>query len=633
LTATLDDYEPIKQEIQVRKGMTPEIRLQLKPIQDIAALSVRGEPAGAELLLDGKPPQTPPNTFTHIPFGAHQLTATLSEYEPIKEEIQVHKGMTPEIHLQLKPLQEIAALSVRSEPASAELLLDGKPPQTPPNTFTHIPFGAHQLTATLDDYEPIKQEIQVRKGMAPEIHLQLKPIQDIAALSVRSEPAGAEFFLDGKPPQAPPNTFTHVPFGVHQLTATLDDYEPIQQEIQVHKGMSPEIHLQLKPIQEITVLSVLGEPAGAEILLDGKPPQAPNTFTHVPFGTHELTATLDAYEPIKQEIQVHRGMTPEIRLQLKPIQEIAALSVRSEPAGVELRLDGKPPQVPPNTFTHVPLGTHELTATLDNYETIKQNVEVRPGMIPEIHLQLKPIQEKGGEGFATLRPRAELGDPYAMMKLGRLYLKKGTPGDDVEGFKWLSRAYDAPNRNLEAGAYIGDCYLSGRGTKQDVQKAEEIIMPLANQSVVPAMTLAGRILQYKAEVQRQEAAGIANPQMQKKLEAQANDLDRHARVWWERAEKDDWNASAHLGKCYEEGWGGVAKSENEAEKRYKAGADHGNALSMFFYGLLIQKKPGRRSEAESLISRAAGMGLPSAIKWCKDNNVTFAEIKSDDERQ
>jgi hypothetical protein len=54
---------------------------------------------------------------------------------------------------------------------------------------------------------------------------------------------------------------------------------------------------------------------------------------------------------------------------------------------------------------------------------------------------------------------------------------------------------------------------------------------------------------------------------------------------------------------------------------------------MFFYGLLIQKKPGRRSEAESLISRAAAMGLPSAIKWCKDNNVSFAQIKPDDERQ
>jgi TPR repeat protein/predicted Ser/Thr protein kinase len=634
LSATLDDYEPIRQEIQVHKGMNPEIHLQLKPIQEIAALSIRSEPAGAELLLDGKPPQAPPNTFTYVPFGAHQLSATLDDYEPIRQEIQVHKGMAPEIHLQLKPIQEIAALSVRSEPAGAELLLDGKPPQAPPNTFTHVAFGTHELTATLDDYEPVKQEIQVRRGMPPEIHLQLKPVQEIAALSVRSEPAGAELLLDGKPPQAPPNAFTHVPFGTHELTATLDDYEPVKQEIQVRKGMAPEIHLQLKPIQELAALSIRSEPAGAELLLDGKLPQTPpNTFTHVPFGTHQLSATLDGYEPIKQEIQVHKGMAPEMHLQLKPIQEIAALSIHSEPSGAELLLDGKPPQAPPNTFTHVPFGAHELIATLDNYETIKQEVEVRPGMIPEIHLQLKPIQEKGGEAFASLLPRADLGDSYAMMKLGRLYLKKGTPNDDVEGFKWLNRAYDAPNRNLEAGAYVGDCYLSGRGTKQDVQKAEEIIMPLANQSVVPAMTLAGRILQYKAEVARQEAAENTNPQIQKKLEAQASDLDRRARLWWERAEKDDWNASAHLGKCYEEGWGGVAKSESEAEKRYKAGADHGNALSMFFYGLLIQKKPGRRTEAESLIGRAAAMGLPSAIKWCKDNNVSFAAIKPDDERQ
>src|SRR6202007_1296903 len=134
----------------------------------------------------------------------------------------------------------------------------------------------------------------------------------------------------------------------------------------------------------------------------------------------------------------------------------------------------------------------------------------------------------------------------------------------------------------------------------------EIITPLANQNVVPAMTLAGRILQYKAEIIHGQAAASANRQMQKRLEAQANEMDRQARQWWERAaKKDDWNAAAHLGKCYEDGWGGVQKSEEQAEKLYKGGVDHGNPLSMFFYGLLIEKKPGRHSEAETLISRAA----------------------------
>ena len=81
----------------------------------------------------------------------------------------------------------------------------------------------------------------------------------------------------------------------------------------------------------------------------------------------------------------------------------------------------------------------------------------------------------------------------------KLYLRKGTAKDDEEGFRWLNRAYGAPDRNLEAGAYVGDCYLNGKGTKQDVQKAEEIVMPLANQNVVPAMTVAGQIAAHKAQ--------------------------------------------------------------------------------------------------------------------------------------
>jgi TPR repeat protein len=634
LSATLDDYEPIKQDIEVRKGMTPKIRLQLKPTQEIAALSIQSEPAGALILLDGKPPQAPSNTFTHVPFGTHQLSATLDDYEPIKQDIEVRRGMTPQIRLQLKPTQEIAALSVQTEPTGASILLDGKPPQAPSNTFTHVPFGTHQLSASLDDYEPIKQDFEVRRGMTPQIRLQLKPTQEIAALTVQTEPTGASILLDGKPPQAASNTFTHVPFGSHRLTATLDDYESINQDIQVRRGMSPEVHLQLKQILDIAALSVQAEPSGASILLDGKPPQVrPNIFTHVPFGPHQLSATLENYEPITQDIDIRRGMNPDIHLQLRQIQEIAALSVQTVPSGAAILLDGKPPQAPPNTFTHVPFGSHQLSATLENYEPIKQDIDVRAGIPAEIQLQLSPIQETGRQVFQTLLRDAQLGDSNAMMRLGRLYLKKGTPNDDVEGFNWLNRAYDAPNRNLEAGAYVGDCYLSGRGTTQDVQKAEEIIMPLANQNVVPAKTLAGRILVYKAEIKRTEAAGSANPKIQKQLVAQANELDRQARQWWERAEKDDWNAAAHLGKFYEEGWGGVEKSEEQAEIRYKGGVNHGNALSMLFYGLMIEKKPARRSEAETLISRAATAGLPSAIKWCKDNNVTFGEKRPNDDRQ
>jgi hypothetical protein len=54
---------------------------------------------------------------------------------------------------------------------------------------------------------------------------------------------------------------------------------------------------------------------------------------------------------------------------------------------------------------------------------------------------------------------------------------------------------------------------------------------------------------------------------------------------------------------------------------------------MLFYGLMIEKKPGRSSEAETLISKAAAAGLPSAIKWCNDNHVDFGQKTSGDDHQ
>jgi serine/threonine protein kinase/TPR repeat protein len=405
------------------------------------------------------------------------------------------------------------------------------------------------------------------------------PIQEIGLLSVQTEPANATVLLDNKPPDTPPNTFTHVPFGKHQLAATLENYEPLQQEIEVADGMSPEIHLTLKQ-----------KPNRRELLMadvkkyDENTPDYLNAYVRlVQFLTSSGAA--DAQEEttkLSGVIDQFRNRTPAIT---KDEFSLFYKQIISDAADLNI-----------------------LTAILwlaDN--------------------------SKGDDAFHLFQRAANLGDSFAMMKLGRAYLRKGSTNEEAEGFRWLNQAFNAPRPNLEAGAYIGDCYLSGRGTKQDVLKAEQVIMPLANQKVVPAMTLAGRILQYKADLQRVEAEKATTPQQKKQLNTQANDWDRQAKDWWaQAAAKEDWNAMARLGQCYQEGWGGLQKNEAEAERRYQQGVEHGNVLSMFFYGLLIEKKPGRRAEAESMISKAASAGLPSAEKWCSENNVTFSEVRLDE---
>ena len=650
LTVSLNDYEPIKQDIEVHQGMAPEIHLKLKPTQEIAALSVQTDPPGASILLDGKPPQSP-NTFTHVPFGTHQLTATLNDYEPIKQDIEVRRGMAPEIRLKLKPTQEIAALSVQTDPSGASILLDGKPPQSP-NTFTHVPFGTHQLTATLNDYEPIKQDIEVRKGMVPEIHLKLKPTQEIAALSIQTDPPGAAILLDGKPPQSP-NTFTHVPFGTHQLTATLNDYESIRQDIEVRRGMAPEIHLKLKPSQEIAALSVQTDPPGASILLDGKSPQSPNTFTHVPFGTHQLTATLDKYDASNQEIQVAKGMPSEIHVTLKPKSSpLDALVAEVKKYG-----EGTPEQVTAlvrlvqfctsSKTSDAEEHTKELAEAIEQLRTKTPPISkdefsaaYKASIKDAADLNILPAilwlaeNEKGRESFDRFLHAANLGDSYAMMNVGKLYLYKATAADDVQAFGWLKRAYESAPPNLEAGAYLGFCYLHGRGTKKDENEGKKITLSLANQSVVFAMTNAGLLLAEEAQETR-EKASKGTTQIRQQLTAEADALEVQARQWWERAaEKNDWSASARLGQFYQAGLGGLTKSDEQAERLYQEGVKHGNTLSKYYYALfLIEKKPDRRSEAEDLMSQAATAGVQSARKWCEQNNVKLNKAVPDVEQQ
>ena len=556
---------------EIRGGQATATSRQADKLGSITSVSGSAESQAEEAVL----PASPSTTTGELPTKRRWMPGLLRWGLIIALIATVGVGGYL-IYPHLRPAQEIAALSIQSDPPGASVLLDGNPPQTPPNTFTHVPFGIHHLTATLDNYEPLKQDLQVHTGMVPGIHLKLTEKQEIGALSVQTDPAGASIFLDGKPPQTPPNTFEHVSFGTHQLTVALDGYESAQQEMQVRSGMSPNIYIRLnrKPSPTETFL------AEAKQAREGSPQQ------------------LNAYVHLAQLSAPNSG---EYTKELEKVIE---------------QLRSKAPPITSAEFH------------LSYKDTIKAAADLN--IIPAI-LWLAE-NEQGNEALDLFLRAAKLGNSYAMMKAGRAYLRKGTPSDNEEGFKWLNQAYNAPDRNLEAGAYIGDCYFSGVGTQRDLQKAEDIILPLANQDVVPAMTIAGRILAVKSDNALTESAKTGTTlQRRKQLQAEADDLAHQAVTWWERAlEKGDWNASAHLGQCAELGWGGVKKSEEAAEKRYKEGADHGNPISTFYYGLLIQNKPGRRAEAEDFISKAAGAGIPSAIKWCKENNVSFTQSSQED---
>jgi serine/threonine protein kinase/TPR repeat protein len=142
-------------------------------------------------------------------------------------------------------------------------------------------------------------------------------------------------------------------------------------------------------------LLIESEPSGADLTLDGGTPiKAPHTFKDLKFGRHRLTITLDGYSPVEREIEFSGASLPKIVLKPKPkpVQEFAKLSIRSDPPGASIRLDGTLPQEP-NTFRNVKFGEHRLTATMEGFESKEQRLIVSRDTSSEIILKLDRVKD------------------------------------------------------------------------------------------------------------------------------------------------------------------------------------------------------------------------------------------------
>jgi uncharacterized protein len=153
--------------------------------------------------------------------------------------------------------------------------------------------------------------------------------------------------------------------------------------------------------------------------------------------------------------------------------------------------------------------------------------------------------------LATLRTRAEQGDPQSQAQLGRLYLKGELVTNSYsEASKWFQLAAEKGNPDAEAG--LGELHEAGQGVPQDMQKALQYYRKAADQGHAGAQYTLG----FMAE------CGRGLPQ------------DHAEAVKWflKAAEQGEPLSQYDLGQRYEKGVG-VPVDLAEAFKWLKLAAD------------------------------------------------------------
>jgi eukaryotic-like serine/threonine-protein kinase len=159
-----DGYQPVQTALQVRTGAVADQKLSLEAL--IKGIVITSRPPGADVFINGaKQSGQTPVTLPLAP-GQYNLVLRLQGYDPYVGSIQVKENVPTQLDATLneRSLSRVAFADVHSNPAGAEIFIDG----TSTGKFTpsriELPTGMHTITMRLSGYEPAKRTVQASEG-------------------------------------------------------------------------------------------------------------------------------------------------------------------------------------------------------------------------------------------------------------------------------------------------------------------------------------------------------------------------------------------------------------------------------------------------------------------------------------
>jgi hypothetical protein len=209
------------------------------------------------------------------------------------------------------------------------------------------------------------------------------------SLSIATEPAGAEVYLDAELKGKTPLTLSSVPAGTHSLTLMKKGYSPLPKEIVVSANTATPVSERLQ--KQTGALDITTTPTGAQIFVDDKyQGTAPKKIEGILTGPHQLKAQLANYQAAQQQVEVAYQQTTPVAIELAGLP--GKILVTSIPEGAEVKIDGEKKGVTIYTGSLSP-GKHRIEVTREGYESVSQEVEIQANKSASLNLPLKKYQK------------------------------------------------------------------------------------------------------------------------------------------------------------------------------------------------------------------------------------------------
>jgi serine/threonine protein kinase len=261
-----------------------------------------------------------------------------------------------------------------------------------------------------------------------------------ASLSIQVSPANATVWVDGiEVGHESPVLIEGLAPGVHVVEASLDNYQPHQEEIELKVAEQASLDISLKFVA--AGLELTYEPGDALVLIDGQ-----KVAERSPFQSDALVSGKMlrirverlGFEPFEAEWTLEPQKKRQAQVNLKEI--LFSLEVTSEPPGAQVFLDDKPFGRTPTTVPGVGASQeHQLRLKHPRHpewrSTIRHDGEPQQKVSARLAAETAALPTEGGPDRTAVAPGSEPGParPVAVRPEPRPTPKKPRPKPQPAG--------------------------------------------------------------------------------------------------------------------------------------------------------------------------------------------------------
>lgn len=308
-----ESFEPQVKVIEVEEGKSYSEFFQLEQV--FGKVSITTSPSLAKVLLDGKMVGFSSMILDSVTVGEHTIKLVRDGYHTILKKINVLKNRTNYVGEELK-----TGLLVRTEPAAAQIYVNGEPMGKSPMILSNLDDGDYTIKLEKEGYPFVVKQVSHRKSKADSLKVKFD-----SGFMLTSDPAGAKIYLDSALAGTTPQMFKGLE-GSHQFVIKKEGFADDVLDINFDDTDTMNYHAQLNSGYRVIVAT---NSPDAEIWVDGELLGTSRVEIPLTAGEHQLEfKNSEFYNDSEKTIVVsENGQEENIELSTK----MCSITVISKP--------------------------------------------------------------------------------------------------------------------------------------------------------------------------------------------------------------------------------------------------------------------------------------------------------------